>query len=267
MDSDSEKFSSEILHEWRERHEKYISLGLGNKTDKIQRELLDASLADFQEYPYLIRRIVIDKPEAWEFMLTAELLRHLNNPLFRRISDLHEGLYVKPYNHLTGEEILDWATKRLDEVSKMISPIIILIDKMNVSWGKPSEEGDLNEIHHNYILIRNYLEHVVIFEEKISFIIVPERYGKVIGLLKGLISSQVEKLKIIPERLDEIVFQIQMNSTNEIMTTIKETIVLEPPDNWEKQMNKEMRRLRSNYYESPAGCVGSAALAIVIGVS
>ena len=91
IDTDGEKYSSEILFLWREEHEKYVQADLGNKTDKIRYEQQNSSLSLFKDYPPLIRRIVIDKPDGWEWRLTAELMRYLNKPHFRKLKDLRDG--------------------------------------------------------------------------------------------------------------------------------------------------------------------------------
>ena len=63
VDTESERYSSDILFLWREEHEKYIQAKLGNKTDGLVFEKKNDELLPFKDYPPLIRRIVFDKPD------------------------------------------------------------------------------------------------------------------------------------------------------------------------------------------------------------
>jgi hypothetical protein len=244
IDTDEQKYASNILFAWREQHEKYTQSELGSATDRIQFEEQTSKLSLFQNYPPIIRRIVIDKPDGWEFRLTAELMRFLNRPLFRRIEDLRDGLYVKPQIHIDNEEVLNWVQKRIAERSNLVTPMVGLLDKLNKSWGPLGEPGNAEEIHHITCLIRDYLEEIVQYEEQIYFANVPEEYEKLIGLLKNLIGSQASKLKEIPDSLDEVVSLIGTDhgGTAEHPLIIEKTITFELPDNWEKQMTREFKR-------------------------
>lgn len=76
VDTDEKRFSAELLFAWREKHEKLVLSELGNSSDKLLSEQQERLLSDFAHYPPIVRRLIIDKPAAWEFHLAAELLRH-----------------------------------------------------------------------------------------------------------------------------------------------------------------------------------------------
>ncbi len=188
----------------------------------------------------------MDKPDGWEWRLTAELMCYFNGPLFRKISDLRDGLVVKPQQHITEEEVLDWVQKRLTEYSKIISPLSNLVNRLSESCGPPGEPGSANEIHHICCLIRDNLEQVVDFEEKIYFTNAPDEYEKVFDLLKDLLGSQAEKLADIPATLDEAVSIIDTDhgGDSEDFRMIKKTIVFDVPEGWNKKLVREFKRAR-----------------------
>ena len=105
IDTDEVRFSSFVLFAWREQHEKYILEDLKSATDRIRFEEEVATLRLFKECPPIVRRIVIDKPEGWEWRLTAELMRHFNRPLFQRIRDIRGGLRVRSQRHVREEDV------------------------------------------------------------------------------------------------------------------------------------------------------------------
>ncbi|TSE06973.1 hypothetical protein [Aquimarina algiphila] len=269
IDTDYQKFSSDILFAWREEHEKYISSELGNATDKIRQEQLSSQLSEFKNYPPLVRRIIIDKPIGWEYKLTVELMRYLNDPILRKIEDLKDGLYIKFQEHIDEEEMTDWISQRMKESGKLVPPMVGLIDKLNKSWGAPGEEGDLKEIHHICCLIRDNLELIVSHEEKIYSTNVPERYERILELLKNLLGSQAEKLKKIPNRLEEIISYID-NDDKKVLKDLEgkeEMVVFEVPENWEKNFNKELKKLNISIGNpaTESGCFSFLLLGIVSG--
>jgi ribosomal protein L37AE/L43A len=268
IDTDEQKYTSDILFAWREQHERYIQSELGSATDQIQFEEQTSKLSLFENYPSLIRRIVIDKPDGWEFRLTAELMRHLNRPHFRKIKDLRDGLYVKPQVHIDSEEVINWLQMRLAEASNMSNPIANLIDRLNESWGPPGEPGNVEEIYHITCLIRDYLEQVVKYEEQIYFANAPKEYGRLIDLLKNLLGSQAEKLAEIPDYLDEVVSLIgaEYGDTIERPHVIKKTIYFDIPKEWNKQFNREFRRAKRHQSQETGknGCLAFFIIAFII---
>lgn len=263
IDTDNQKYSSEVLFEWRELHEQYTQSEVGTATDKIQYEKQVSKLLLFHDYPPIIRRIVIDKPEGWEWRLAAELLRYFNQPLFRQLEDIRDGLYVKNQAYIEEDKTIDWVQAQLAENSNLVGPFVVLLDRLTKSFGPPGEAGNEEEIHHIASLIRDQIKEIIKFEEKIHFAIVPDKYKNLINLLKNLIGSQITKLAEIPESLDETVSLIGKDhgGTKEEPYIIEKTITFEVPQGWSKQFKKELRRVQGS---SPNGCLAALVVFIVI---
>lgn len=266
IDSDENLYTSNILFSWREQHEKYVLSDLGNNTQKTQYRELQETLIEFENYPPLIRRIVIDKPDGWEWRLTAELMRYLNKPAFRKLQDLRDSLYIKSRDVLSEEEVFEWIRGRVGEMSRIIEPFMNLIQRLNDSWGKPGEAGDINEIHHICCLIRDNLEEVIKFEEKLFFVIVPENTENIVALLKNCIGSQVEKLQTIPESLDEVIALIKTENegTAESPVVIQKEITFDLPEGWEKNFNKELKKIKYDNFSEETGCMPIATFIVII---
>lgn len=244
IDSDDLRYSTNILFAWREKHEEFISSSLGNNTDQILLKEQIFILKDFDEYPPLIKRIIIDKPFGWEYRLTAELMRFLNKPLFRKLDDLKEGLYLKPLESIKSDQASEWIGEKITELRRMLVPAAGLLDRLTKSWGKPGEPGDLNEIHHITKLIKAYLEYIIDFEERIRFVNVPPKYERAVNLLQDLIGSQITKLSSIPADLDEIVlFTENLPKENTQQKEIKKVIVFEVPEYWDREFSRELAKI------------------------
>jgi hypothetical protein len=270
IDTDDELYTSEVIFKWREMHEKYVQAELGNSTDRILYDEQCANLSMFIEYPPLIRRILIDKPDGWEWRLAAELMRHLNAPLFRKIDDLRNGLYVGEQNHISDNDFPDWIDEKLAENVQLMTPISKLLQQLTNSFGKPGESGDRKEILHICLLLKKYIEQSIVYEEKLYFVHVSQRYERLVELLRNVLISQIEKLQEIPISLDEVVSIInsEHGGTKESPLIINKTIEFDVPDNWCEDFELEIKKANNNYtgdnQDSESSLVGFAVIIFII---
>lgn len=267
VDTDENRYTSDVLYSWREEHEKFVFSELGNKSDRIQFDRQNELLANFEGYPPLIRRVVIDKPKGWEWRLAAELMRYLNAPYFRKIRDLRGGYYFQAREHIEEENILTWIGQRLEESSRVISPVEKLFERLTLSFGEPGEPGDIREIHHVCGLIRDYIGEVINYEEKLYFAIVPEDALGAVELLKNCLSSQVEKLEAIPGVLDGAVSLIDREDefTGQKPKVIQKTITFELPPGWERKMERELKKLNGSAADVTSfGCTSMIIMVFLI---
>jgi hypothetical protein len=166
VDRDEAKFPADLLFLWRERHDEYVASNLGTQSDKARFDMARHELAQFEGYPPIVRRIAYDKPPGWEWSLTAALMRHLNAPLFRRLEDLRDGVCALQIVSLDDDHVMDWVSARMDEMTEMVGPLTKIIERFNKAWGKPGEPGDVDEIHHTALLLRDSLGQIVHHEER-----------------------------------------------------------------------------------------------------
>ena len=246
IDSDDQRYSTDLLFNWREKHEVYVQSALGNKTDRINLEQQNELLIQFESYPPIIRRVIIDKPDCWEFLLSAELMRYLNKNHFRKLSDLREGIYIKPMTHVDSDDAFEWIQSTVTEMSRMIGPMVSLVDSLNRSWGESGVPGDEHEIHHAAKKISDYLEQVINFEERLYFSILPESYEGAHNLLKNTIGSQVDKLASIPDMMDRFVIAAEAHKEEGGHLEIQEVITFDLPENWPEKLTLEMKRATGN---------------------
>jgi hypothetical protein len=244
VDADENRYTSDVLFAWREQHERFVLSELGNSADRIRSEHQEAILEQFASYPPLVRRIVIDKPNGWEWKLTAELLRYLNAPLFRRLSDLREGLCAAAQEHINEEQAPGWVRQRFAEMSRLMAPLEGLFPRLNQSWGEPGEPGSAEDIHHICKLLNASLEQIVQFEERVYFTNGPESYKRVLELFRNIAGSQAEKLAEIPEFMDDLVLlsESEPHSNSGQPRKVERAITLEAPEERLNDLIREIRR-------------------------
>lgn len=272
IDRDINEYTSDLLFAWREEHEKHIGSELGNVSTRIQYEQRTSNLSSFRHYPPIIRRIVVDKPECWEWRLSAELLRHLNKPFFRKMKDLRNGLYFKSREHIDNDFFIDWIREVNNESAILIKTATELLDRLTKSWGKVGQAGDEDEIHHICCLICEFIQQVVEHEEKIYFAVVSEPLMDLVNMFKNLMSHQVEKLEHLPDYIDEVTTETLtvLENGSDLPVYYKKTIKFEFPDKWSKDVNKKIRAAKKYLYpketeqQEESGCLTLIVFCILI---
>ena len=250
VDRDPKTFPAELLFEWREKHEQFAAEKLGAQVNQAKQLAETKLLEHFKDYPPIIRRIVIDKPIGWEWRLTAELMRHLNAPLFRKLRDLRDNLYTRPLIIISENYVVDWAIDTIKEIQTLISPIDKLLHRLSDSWGAAGEPGNVDEIHHMCCLIRDYLVQIVGHEEQVYFTKLPNDFTRIALLMRDVIGSQADKLAEIPDILEQVLSSLEVELESEDPPTkekpyvCQKTITIGYPENWVEELDREISRAR-----------------------
>ncbi|WP_150111222.1 hypothetical protein [Mesorhizobium opportunistum] len=243
IDRDATKYPTELLYAWRKDHEDRVALELGTRGDRIRHETEMASLDFLSRYPPIIQRIVIDKPDGWEWRFVAELMRHLNKPQFKRLRNLLAGHYYIPQSRIQRDQFPNWIAERTHVMSKLISPLAALLDRLTASWGAPGQPADIEEMHDVCILIRDALAVIVDFEESMYFAHIPEEGEAIRTVLTNAVGRNAAKLAEIPEKLDEMVAMIATDhgGTAEKPLIIHWTVPFDLPDDFNERFNEALR--------------------------
>lgn len=244
IDSDETLYPEALLHTWREQHETYVQAKLGNTLNHVRLQTEQTNSLEFQQYPLIIQEIAVDKPFAWEWRLTAELLRTLNKPVFQQLRDIQDGLYYKPGDHVDAEAMIPWTNDRLVEISSIIPPLQKLLERLVSSWGAPGEAGNQSEIHHICKLMTSTLGVAITIEERLAFDKVPDEFSSLLQLMKGLMNRTLQDFETIPDFLDKLTEEAlrRKEEGNVEPKNVVKTIVFELPDGWNNEVVQEMRR-------------------------
>ena len=247
IDSDDKRYSANLLFSWRNMHEEYIGNELGNISDKIVYKESNAKIEAFHNYPQIIKRIIIDEPVGWEWRLASELLSHLNKSKFRKLQNLNDKLYTRPLTRIEKNNFLDWVRFKNAEIGNLIPPFEGLLQHLTLSFGELGTKGDIDEIHHICMLISDYIEQIIIFEESLHFVHVPKEYIRIIDLFKNCMGSQALKLKEIPTWLNDAVEEAITRKSQNIIEpkTIKKVIQLDMPLNWSLRIQNELDKIKN----------------------
>lgn len=237
VDADADGYPASLLFEWRLAHERMVAAELGKPGDRIKRKIAEERLIGFEHESYLARQIVIDKPDAWEYRLTAELLRSkLAGPL-SRWRQLERGLYSKMVMSIPHGDAMLWLRSRLAEVSNIAPALDGLInEEMMRAWGAPGEPGCEKSILRTCNLFEEAALQLLAWEECVRFTVLPNEFEAVGTVLIGVAGGVLDRIAPLPSQLINALDPDAPESSRRIDITIS------VPEGWVDNFNDALHR-------------------------
>lgn len=230
IDTDQLRYPHELLYEWRREHEEEVQAILGKAGARLRHKASDRLLEGFQQESYLAQQIILDKPYAWEYRLTTEMLRTKMEPVQSRWRSLSRGLYTKPISRIEPKRVFDWWRDRLHELTTVTPAFSALMnDEFAASWGAPGEPGSAGEIQRVCNLFVENCARLLEWEEQVRFVRLPDSFEAMQPLLIGIGGRLIDQVSKVPAEMAKI-FQ---DDEPEGVFTI--SVVIELPDGWEEE--------------------------------
>lgn len=237
IDADPTRFQAELLFEWRRAHEHEIIRRLGKTGAMLRETLLERKLKEFSDCGYLGRQIIIDKPDFWEYKLTAELLRHWLEPIKFRWEALEAGLYAPPTRVVTRNHYFMWHSSQMDTLNGQVGALTKLFNgEIQRAWGPPGEPGSERAIYRTCSLIVEVCQRLVEWEEGVQFVKVPDTFEEVWKLLCGVGSRQMRHVFVLPDWLSKIFSSDQPTGMHQF------SLVCDFPDGWADKCERALQR-------------------------
>ena len=142
VDSDYGRYPAGLLFEWQRDHEQRISEQVGKVAAEIRQRYEKRHLDEFGKLSYRAERLIIEKGDYWEYLLTAEVLRCEISPFIQRWNALKRGLYVKPLTRIEKEKSFAWISSKNTELGRIVHAFSELTNsEITRSWGEPGVAG------------------------------------------------------------------------------------------------------------------------------
>jgi hypothetical protein len=192
-----------------------LSVFLKNLLDRRMTGRLDP-VKGFEAESEKARDIALERPEFWEYLLTAELLRSKIALLEQEYADFERGLIYKPKKHVDASEYFELLSSRMSDPIDLLAIIkksleVELVD----SWGKSGEPGDpiqiLPAVNRITSSCKNFLE----WEVEINALDPPEIFRQFASSLRGMTRVFIDELKRIPYEL-QIALEGNLDDTKEV---------------------------------------------------
>jgi hypothetical protein len=191
-----------------------------------------ASYASESSEAQLIAR---EKPEYWEFLLTAELLKTKFIEVRRRYERLKAGSAYIPSRLVAGRDFFPWVQAKLADILSLVDAIKVHLPAFNRAWGKPGQPGDVHEIQRTAAELGALCEQLIIWEEDLRSATPPEKARPLKQTMEGFTEGILQELETLAPRLLQL-FEGGKRPTGEI--NIMLTINSPPLDRFEQEARR-----------------------------
>ncbi len=214
------------------------------------RDLLERSrqgtldpIADFRGDSEEAQRIARDKPAAWEFRLTAELLRSRLKVIRRKYAKVQSGQYFIPTKPVNGPEFFDWTSQQMGNALKISEAMKLQVDNYSECWGPLGVPGDLREIKLATDDLTHLAEQIIEWAKSGQSINPHPIFEPYRHALCRVMESHLIGMEAIPEKIERMLEQEHAPGS-----TVHDCITLEADF---EPVNTEMAKLRSILERSP----------------
>lgn len=242
VDDDPDRYPAGLLFEWQREHEKLISQQVGKVAAEVRQRYEKRHLEEFGRLSYLAERLILEKGEYWEYLLTAEVSRYEISPVVRRWNALKRGLYVKPFVRIEKDQSFAWLSDKSSEINSIVRAFSELTNvEFKRSWGAPGVAGNDVDIVTTCRLFGEVCASALAWEESVRFSHVDECFTEVRDLYVGVAGAFLNQAEKIPQFLTDTIASKPTSGNHELILTI--TL----PDGWVDAVYAAMKRARSAF--------------------
>ncbi|MFM5028918.1 DUF4062 domain-containing protein [Aeromonas rivipollensis] len=202
-------------------------------------------------FPPKATRLVIEKPDGWEYLLFAYLCKEYLGRLEHKKFDLEYGISFNNVIEIEEpQEVFNWITAHNNEMLKLIRITTTLINDAAIkSLGEPGVEGDYRQIQHVCQRLLEVYEQIINWKLSFTTLEVNEDFEPILKVLSGFADDPLAKIDKfinrvhfeIPEALDNIA-----RSGEQVKLDF--TFSLESPDI--NGFNRELKKLGYLYFQN-----------------
>lgn len=214
-------FTFEKNNELKEIIKEQLSIFLRNLIDRKKQNKL-TPLKEFLDESKRSQQIALERPGFWEYLLTEELLSSIIADIDRRFDQLKRGLIFRQSRKLSGQEFMDWASLKFDDIVSIVEMIKVAItEEIPISWGKPGEPGNQIEIKRAVDKIKEGCNELFELEAELLSLKPPQSFLKLRQILEGFSSQIISDITRLRDEIKTIFQQPNPEGKYEINIVFK----------------------------------------------
>ena len=199
-------------------------------------------------YPPKAARLVIEKPDGWEFLLFAFLCKEYLERLEHKKFDLEYGISFNDVVVIEQpQEVFDWITVHNNEMIKLIGLAVTIVNEATMkSFGEHGEEGDYRKIQYVCQRLLEVYEQIINWKLSFTTLDVNGDFEPILKVLSGFADEPLTKIEQFVNRVSvEIPKAHETIGHSDEHVTLDFSIVLESPD--VDSFNRELEKISRLY--------------------
>lgn len=203
-----------------------------NQVRKILKQFVYENIADVQNEPDNIKKIVIEKPPGWEYLFASELLELRLRIINKNYDELEQGIVIQKLKGFSGEEFFKWYSDSLANFENFIGLAKSCIKNLTDSFGLPGIAGRPIEIKNAVERIIHLCKELLSWEYELYSIHLPKELNhvksKMQGATKSLFIDEINRLHV---ELKKLIQNQNNNLTDQEIITL--TLTSKVPESFE----------------------------------
>ena len=148
-------------------------------------------------------RLAQDKPEYWEFFLTAELFRPRLIQMRRSFEGLRSGAIHVPSRLIPGREFLRWIQAKISDLMAISESLKLWIAEIPKAMGEVGHAGDPELIRNVALELDRLGEQLIDWERDLRSGSPPDRAKLLKRTLNGMTDVVIRELEKLPAKLTQ----------------------------------------------------------------
>lgn len=219
-----------------------ISEQIGKAGAEARERYQRRHLEEFGKLSYLAERLIIEKGDAWEYKLTAEILRAEMSPIVQRWRQLKRGLYIKAGRRIAKADTIDWVTSKYHEMGQIAAALSELMNvEIKRAWGAPGVSGVDTEIVATSRLFAEACASALAWEEEVQFSRVDDIFEELRELAVGVAGGMIDEAAKVPEFFAGVFAEESPSGERKLSLT------LDMPEGWSERMSDALKRAERAY--------------------
>lgn len=192
------------------------------------------------------KRICRERPDAWEYRLTLEMLQSRMKPVLQRWDALKRGLYSKSSIRVARSNSVDWMLDKISEAEHLVGSFDLLSnEEFAKAWGAPGEAGDADAIVSTSRLFAEMCATALEWEERVRFAIVDPAFERVRRQFVGIGGRFIDEAAKLPAFMAAILADDEASGTHTL------NMVLSLPENWVRDVRAALEKATADLIANP----------------